>query len=144
LLEIPFYCTGSKDIPQVRPSSHLPVGSWIQPPTVRPKVAVLKHQAEVVSLSQSTVGRMSAHCLADTGLVMGRSFRVGWGRDTTLLTLNTQKAVSVMPLRVQLSDLSIFTAGRTQGDCSQCIVQRLQISGGGKDPSVNFMVSAMS
>jgi len=143
LLAIAFYCTGTKDIPHVRPSSHLPVGPWIQPPTVRPKVAVLRHQGEVVPLSKSTVGQMSANCLADTGLVMGRSFRVGWGRDTTLLTLNTHKAVSIMPLRSQLSDLSIFTAGRTQGDCSQCIVQRLQISGGGKDPSVNFTVSAV-
>ncbi|PNF16103.1 Nuclear pore complex protein Nup98-Nup96 [Cryptotermes secundus] len=130
---------GSKDAPQVRPSAHLPAGPWIQPPTVCPKIAVLSHHGEVVPLSQSSVGRMSAHCLADMGLVIGRSFRVGWGRDNTLLTLNTQKAAAVVPLRAKLSELNIFTSGRTEGDCSQCIVQRLQIFGGGKDASANFM-----
>ncbi|KAJ4451780.1 hypothetical protein ANN_03252 [Periplaneta americana] len=124
---------GSEDVPRVRTSSHLPVGPWIHPPIVRPKIAVLKHQGEVVPLSHCSVGRMSAHCLADTALVMGRNFRVGWGRDSTLLTLNTQKAAAVVPLRAELTDLNVFTSGRTQGDCSQCIVQRLQIFGGGKD-----------
>lgn len=116
---------------------------WVQPLSVRPKIAVLKHQGEVVPLSKSIVGRMSAHCIVDTALVMGRSFRVGWGRDSTLLTLNTQKAAAVVPLRAELSDLNIFTSGRTEGDCSQCIVQRLQVCGGGKDPSVCFTVSAV-
>ncbi|PSN38325.1 hypothetical protein C0J52_23222 [Blattella germanica] len=82
---------------------------------------------------------MSARCLADTALVMGRSFHAGWGPNSTLLTLNTQKAAAVVPLRAGLWDLSVFTSGRTEGDCSQSIVQRLQICGGGIDSSFSNM-----
>ncbi|KAJ9574028.1 hypothetical protein L9F63_008554, partial [Diploptera punctata] len=124
--------------PEVRPPVEFTSGPWIHPPIVRPKMRVLRHQAEVVPLGESSIGHMSANCVVNMALVFGRSFRAGWGQDCSLVTLNTQSAGTVVPLRGELRDLNTFTSGRALGDRSHCIVQRLRICGGGTHSTAEF------
>nr|CAD7426062.1 unnamed protein product [Timema monikensis] len=124
-----------------------PVLSAVKGPTQRhypplrmekPRYLTLHHRHEMVPLKSSTVSRVEGPCFSSPGLQLGRSFRAGWGREGTLLTLTTQRNAAVVNLRGSLKDLDSYLGGREPGDRSQCIVQRLRLTGGDQHASVSF------
>nr|CAD7197115.1 unnamed protein product [Timema douglasi] len=124
-----------------------PVLSAVKGPTQRhypplrmekPRTLILHHRHEMVPLKSSTVSRVEGPCFSSPGLQLGRSFRAGWGREGTLLTLTTQRNAAVVNLRGSLKDLDSYLGGREAGDRSQCIVQRLRLTGGDQHASVSF------
>nr|CAD7588877.1 unnamed protein product [Timema genevievae] len=104
----------------------------------KPRTLTLHHRHEMVPLKSSTVSQVEGPCFSSPGLQLGRSFRAGWGREGTLLTLTTQRNAAVVNLRGSLKDLDSYLGGRESGDRSQCIVQRLRLTGGDQHASVSF------
>lgn len=85
---------------------------------------------------------MNAQCLADCAFLKGRSFRVGWGKDCTLVSLTTQNVAAITPLKASLDELGNMLIGRVQPDTSPSIVQRIRILGGQMDDMCpDFQVS---
>lgn len=103
------------------------------PPPVHPQTVSLHHPGGVVCYTDSTIKRVNARCLADCALMKGRSFRVGWGKDCTLVSLTTQTVAAVTPLKAPLDELGNMLIGRIQPDTSPSIVQRIRILGGQMD-----------
>lgn len=94
----------------------------------------------VVCYTQSLTAK-SNDCLADVALFKGHSFRAGWGRDNTLLSLNTDAVAQKMVLSYTLDQLDKVLAGRQEPDTSPAIVQRIRIlPGEGNTNSYNFQV----
>ncbi|XP_046478891.1 nuclear pore complex protein Nup98-Nup96 isoform X1 [Neodiprion pinetum] len=125
-----------KKLAEVTDISHAKTSRLIQafpPPIVKPATVVLQFSSEVLPLKESIVGKLNARCVADIGIQMGRSFRVGWGPDLTLVSLSTQKQAAIVPLHGKFSDLGSYVSGRLSNDTTSSIVQRLQIVGGGGD-----------
>ncbi|GLG96233.1 Nuclear pore complex protein Nup98-Nup96 [Gryllus bimaculatus] len=113
----------------------------IAPPVEHPKSVALKYPHKVLHWENTSSKRIGAKCLVDVNLLRGHSFRVGWGMDSTLLTLTTQQTASVQPLVGDLTDLMSYTIGRVDDDYSPCIVQRLRVVGGGTGYEENFCES---
>ncbi|XP_012260239.2 nuclear pore complex protein Nup98-Nup96 isoform X2 [Athalia rosae] len=107
---------------------------------VRPDTVILQFPSEVLPLKESIVGKLNARCTADTGIQMGRSFRVGWGPGLSLISLSTQKQAAVVPLHGKFSQLGSYVAGRLLNDNTSSIVQRLQIVGGRGGDSDNIQI----
>lgn len=73
---------------------------------------------------------------------MGRMFRPSWGRDLTLLTLNTQDQISHIPLRSSFEKIGTYVSGRLSDDISSVsTVQCIQILGGNEKDVETFEVS---
>lgn len=99
------------------------------PPPVHPQTVFLHHPSGIVCYTDSTIKRVNARCLADCALLKGRSFRVGWGKDCTLLSLTTHSVPAVTPLKASLDELGNMLIGRVHPDTSPYIVQRIRILG---------------
>lgn len=59
------------------------------PLIIKPKVAMVKIPWTVIPFQHSILAQMSGHIAADLAFMKGRSFRIGWGAQNTLFTLNT-------------------------------------------------------
>lgn len=103
------------------------------PPPVRPQTVSLFHPNGVVCYADSIVKRVNARCLADCAIMKGRSFRVGWGKDCTLVSLTTQNVAAVTLLKAPLGELGTMLVGRVPPDMSPSIVQRIRVLGGQMD-----------
>lgn len=59
------------------------------PLIVKPKVAMVKIPWTVIPLQRSILAKMNGNIAADMAFMKGRSFRIGWGAQNALFTLNT-------------------------------------------------------
>ncbi|CAH0385420.1 unnamed protein product [Bemisia tabaci] len=98
-----------------------------QPIVAAPQRSHLNHPNSVLPFHLSSVARIKAKCISDMSLFMGRSFRVGWGKELNLVHLTTDKLADSFEKHNDLQQLGDLLAGRTKSDFTKTIVQQLKI-----------------
>lgn len=110
-------------------------------PPVKPQYRQLRCPDRGVICYAQSLSAKNNRCLADVALFKGHSFRAGWGRDNTLVSLITDVVARELDWSLSLTQLDKVLSGRQEPDASPSIVQRIRIlPGQGDNVSSNFQV----
>lgn len=76
-----------------------PLGPKSAPLHIKPKVARIKIPAIVIPFAQSIAATVDPQSAADLAFAFGRRFKIGWGAQNAMLTLNTLAGCQQLPMR---------------------------------------------
>ncbi|XP_059611936.1 nuclear pore complex protein Nup98-Nup96 [Phlebotomus argentipes] len=99
------------------------------PLVVEPKIAIVNPVGTIIPCESSIVRRLRAKCVADSGILAGRRFKVGWGPRNAVMILSSKHAVQdLVRATTSLGDFAPLLAARNVNDKSPAIAVRLEVA----------------
>jgi len=68
----------------------------VAPLIIKPKVALVKLPGTILPIKMSISNDVNGSCLTDMAFLYGRKFKIGWGLQNTLFTLNTAENSEIL------------------------------------------------